>query len=146
MLWRIKALLRWVWEYITLTPGKYDHVVHKLECLLWHATGGMYSKAGYRLEDMYGMVSDYIEECCQEVEQEIKDAEKWIPVTERVPEVIPWNAGTAYSEAVIVWTSGKKAMVAVWDGIDFLCAADYWEAWGERITHWRPLPELPKGE
>lgn len=75
-----------------------------------------------------------------------RDAQKWIPVTERLPELIPCNAGTAYSEAVIVWTSGRKAMIAVWDGIDFLCAADYWEAYGEDITHWMPLPEPPKGE
>ena len=70
--------------------------------------------------------------------------QQWIPVSERLPELIPCNAGTAYSEAVIVWTNGRKAMIAVWDGIDFLCAADYWEAWGENITHWMPLPEPPK--
>ena len=69
---------------------------------------------------------------------------KWIPVTERLPELIPCNAGTAYSEAVIVWTDGRKAMVAVWDGVNFLCAADYWEAWDENITHWMPLPEPPE--
>ena len=74
-----------------------------------------------------------------------EDEPRWIPVTERFPELIPCEkAGTAYSEAVIVWTTGKKAMIAVWDGIDFLCAADYWEAWGETITHWMPLPEPPK--
>ena len=70
--------------------------------------------------------------------------QKWIPVSDRLPELIPCNAGTAYSEAVIVWTDNRKAMIAVWDGIDFLCAADYWEAWGENITHWMPLPEPPK--
>ena len=68
----------------------------------------------------------------------------WIHVSDRLPDLIPCSAGTAYSEAVIVWTSGKKAMIAVWDGIDFLWAADYWEAWGENITHWMPLPEPPK--
>lgn len=73
-------------------------------------------------------------------------AQQWVPVEERPPDLIPCNAGTAYSEAVLVWTDGKKAMVAVWDGVDFLCAADYWEAWGETITHWMPLPKLPKGE
>lgn len=76
-----------------------------------------------------------------------EDEPRWIPVTERLPELIPCEkAGTAYSEAVIVWTTGKKAMIAVWDGIDFLCATDYWEAWGETITHWMPLPEPPKEE
>lgn len=71
---------------------------------------------------------------------------EWISVDERMPELIPCNAGTAYSEAVIVWTDNRKAMIAVWDGIDFLCAFDYWEAWGEKITHWMPLPKPPKGE
>ena len=71
-------------------------------------------------------------------------APRWISVKERLPELIPCNAGTAYSDAVIVWTDNRKAMIAVWDGISFLCAADYWEAWDERITHWMPLPEPPK--
>ena len=68
---------------------------------------------------------------------------EWISVTDRLPELIPCKAGTAYSEAVLVWTSGRKAMVAIWDGIDFLCAMSFWEAWGEEITHWMPLPEPP---
>lgn len=72
------------------------------------------------------------------------EKQQWISVEDRLPDLIPCNAGTAYSEAVTVWTSGRKAMVAVWDGNAFLCAADYWEAWGETITHWMPLPEPPK--
>lgn len=70
--------------------------------------------------------------------------EPWISVKDRLPDLIPCNAGTAYSEAVIVWTSGRKAMIAVYDGIDFMCAADYWEAWGETITHWMTLPKPPE--
>ena len=66
MAWRIRSLLQWVWEYITLTPKKYDAAISKLEALLWFATGGMYSKAGYALSDMEHMVNDYIEKCCQE--------------------------------------------------------------------------------
>lgn len=77
---------------------------------------------------------------------ELEAENRWIPVEEALPETIACAAGTAYSEAVIVWTSGRKAMIAVWDGIDFLCAADYWEAWGETITHWHPLPKLPAEE
>lgn len=67
----------------------------------------------------------------------------WIPVKDRLPETIPSGAGTAYSEAVVVWTSGRKAMTAVWNGERFLCDADYWEAWGEKITHWMPLRNFP---
>lgn len=70
----------------------------------------------------------------------------WIRVEERLPDLIPCNAGTAYSEAVIVWTTGRKAMGAVWDGEYFICATDYWGAWGEDITHWMPLPEPPGKE
>ena len=43
-----------------------DEIVNKLECLLCHATGGQYSKACYSLENMERMVTDYIEECCEE--------------------------------------------------------------------------------
>lgn len=80
------------------------------------------------------------------IEDELVRQERWISVNDSLPELIPCNAGTAYSEAVIVLTDGRKAMIAVWDGNEFLCAADYWGAWGEKITHWMPLPELPKEE
>lgn len=63
----------------------------------------------------------------------------WISVADGLPETIACNAGTCYSEAVVVWTTGKKAMVAVFDGEDFLCDADYWDAEGEEISHWMPL-------
>ena len=76
----------------------------------------------------------------------LQEKQRWIPVTERMPNTIPCNAGTEYSEAVIVWTTGNKAMIAVWDGIDFICPTDFWEAWGEEITHWMPLPEAPEEE
>ena len=76
----------------------------------------------------------------------LREKQRWIPVTERMPNTIPCNAGTEYSEAVIVWTTGNKAMIAVWDGIDFICPTDFWEAWGEEITHWMPLPEAPEVE
>lgn len=71
---------------------------------------------------------------------------EWISVKDRLPELIPSKGTRAYSETVLVWTSGRKMMCAVWDGIDFLCAMSFWEAWGEEITHWMPLPEPPKGE
>lgn len=74
----------------------------------------------------------------------LREKQRWIPVTERMPNTIPCNAGTEYSEAVIVWTTGNKAMIAVWDGIDFICPTDFWEAWGEEITHWMPLPGAPE--
>ena len=83
-------------------------------------------------------------------EQGKQDAINWIPVTERLPDTIPCGAGTAYSEAVNVLTTGRKVLTAIWDGTDFIADAEFWEAEGEEITHWTPvplpLPEPPKGE
>ena len=76
-----------------------------------------------------------------------RERNRWIPVTERLPEVLPCGAGTAYSEAVNVLTSGRKVLTAIWDGTDFIADAEFWEAEDEEITHWTsvplPLPEPP---
>ena len=76
--------------------------------------------------------------------------QRWIPVTERLPDTIPYGAGMAYSEAVNVLTTGRKVLTAIWDGMDFIADAEFWAAEGEEITHWAsvplPLPEPPKEE
>lgn len=75
----------------------------------------------------------------------LPEEEGWIPVSERLPETIPCDAGTAYSEAVNVLTAGRKVLTAIWDGLDFIADAEFWEAEGEEITHWAPVPlPLPK--
>lgn len=76
--------------------------------------------------------------------------QKWISVKEGMPDLIPCGAGTAYSEAVNVLTTGRKVLTAIWDGFDWTCDAEFWDADDEEITHWAPvllpLPEPPKGE
>ena len=64
----------------------------------------------------------------------------WIPVAVRLPDTVPCDAGTAYSEAVNVLTSGRKVLTAIWDGTDFIADAEFWEAENEEITHWTPVP------
>ena len=79
-----------------------------------------------------------------------QDERRWIPVTERMPKLIPCRAGTAYSEAVNVLTSDRKVITAIWDGTDWIGPFRFWDAEGEEITHWTPvllpLPQPPKGE
>ena len=74
--------------------------------------------------------------------------QEWISVKDRLPDTIPCDAGTAYSEAVNVLTTGRKVLTAIWDGTDFIADAEFWEAEDEEITHWTPvlLPLPPKGE
>ena len=77
-----------------------------------------------------------------------QEQRSWIPVTERLPKLIPCRAGTKYSEAVNVLTSGRKVITAIWDGTDWIGSFRFWDAEGEEITHWTPvllpLPEPPK--
>lgn len=68
------------------------------------------------------------------------DVPRWIPVTERMPELIPCGTGTAYSEAVNILTSGRKVLTAIWNGTDWISDAEFWEAEGEAVTHWAPVP------
>lgn len=74
--------------------------------------------------------------------------QRWISVNEELPNLIPCGAGTGYSEAINVLTSGRKVLTALWDGIDFITDAEFWGAEDEEITHWcpvlLPLPCLPK--
>ncbi len=114
------------------------------DCLHYDACVAMLKAQGYT-----GDCSNHSAERCDDFKDRISwverpKAQRWIPVTDRLPDLIPCNAGTAYSEAVIVWTDNRKAMIAVWDGTDFICSASFWNAEGENITHWMPLPEPPK--
>lgn len=49
-----------------VSKKKYDEVVYKLECLLCHATGGRLSKHTYLLNVMESAVTDHIQECCDD--------------------------------------------------------------------------------
>lgn len=67
------------------------------------------------------------------------EVDKWIRVEDRLPETIPCNAGTAYSEAVVLWTKGRKVLTAIYNGEEFIADAAFWDAEGEEVTHWMPI-------
>ena len=74
---------------------------------------------------------------------------EWISVKDRLPDTIPCGAGTEYSEAVNVLTNGRKVLTAIWNGFDWICDAEFWDAEDEEITHWTPvllpMPQPLKG-
>lgn len=61
--------------------------------------------------------------------------QKWIPVTERVPENNTRNV-VCYIDPI----DGEKTVSSdvFWK--------EHWVRFGEYVTHWKPLPEPPKGE
>ncbi|MDO5544910.1 MAG: DUF551 domain-containing protein [Eubacteriales bacterium] len=68
-----------------------------------------------------------------------QEKRRWIPVEDRLPKLIPCGAGTAYSEAVNVLTSGRKVITAIYDGTGWIGPFGFWDAEGEEITHWAPV-------
>ena len=62
----------------------------------------------------------------------LREQQRWIPVTERLPEGM---------KPVIVCRSGERVQHGYKD------VGDWWKVYGTRVkkvTHWMPLPEPPK--
>lgn len=85
--------------------------------------------------------ADLIEQQAARIKELEAKVPGWIPVEERLPEV---HQNTRKSDAMLVYTRRKLFMVAVWNGIDWLAPMDFWDAWGDEIVYWMPLPEAPK--
>lgn len=105
-----------------------------------------YFTPGVHSHSIYGHAADRLEALMAENERLKEQMPKWRPASEP-PETIPCIAGTEYSEAVNVLTSGRKVLTAIYNGHEFITDADFWEAWDEEITHWAPVPmPLPSTE
>lgn len=76
-----------------------------------------------------------------EVIEELLAQLRWVPVGERLPDLIPCSAspGHGYSEAVQICTAGKKVLTAVYSHKGWLFDKGFWDAWDETVTHWRPV-------
>lgn len=82
--------------------------------------------------------ADLIEQQAARIAELEAKVPRWIPVTERLPEV---HQNTRKSDAMLVYTRRKLFMVAVWNGIDWLAPIAFWDAWGDEIVYWMPLQE-----
>lgn len=94
----------------------------------------------HELVDPLEAVADYLLDNGVTFAKDIGVPGKWIDVNVKLPALIPCGAGTAYSEAVNILTSRRKVLTAIWDGTDFISDAEFWDAEGEEITHWTPVP------
>ena len=85
---------------------------------------------------------DEVNEACR-MGMEALERTRWVPCSERLPDLKPQKAGIGldytYSDVVYVWTTGGKAMTGIWDGITWIAPFPFWDAWEERITHWKPI-------
>lgn len=68
--------------------------------------------------------------------------QEWIPVTERMPE----NLGL-YLVIETHWLDGSPVRkIAKWNTIDWFTADRKSKEITQRVTHWMPLPQPPKGD
>lgn len=63
--------------------------------------------------------------------------QKWIPVTERLPE---------HGDVVLICTKDKDVQVFQWDAVYNGWVGDRYNYSVKYVTHWMPLPDAPKGE
>ena len=68
----------------------------------------------------------------------VESVQKWIPISERLPEA---------GETVLCLISSKECWVTTWNEIGDRMWSDG-ESWASEtfVTHWMPLPEPPKEE
>ena len=75
----------------------------------------------------------------QEQIAELRSAHEWISVLDRLPEessmyIVTANDGHAHRVSFVQWQKKNR----MWN---LTGARSYW-----RVTHWMPLPDLPKGD
>ena len=79
------------------------------------------------------IVPYYAEEIADKLIANGVTIQKWIPVTERLPE---------YGQRVLAY-SGKVFKPSVfW----YIFYSENYSIWKDEVTHWMPLPKPPKGE
>ena len=64
--------------------------------------------------------------------------QEWISVKDRLPE--------ENTEVLIYCKTNSGKEVFFVDKICYFRGLPIWQVWSEKVTHWMPLPEPPKGE
>lgn len=103
-------------------------------------------------EKLIDIITDYVDFLPWETIDDMADSimekfatdnnvgDKWIPVSEP-----PKEKGCYLVNANHWWDGKPVAREAFWNGADWLSCYDKFKI-SQRVTHWMPLPEPPKGE
>ena len=127
------------------TPG--DHTSNCEQCPYWkkeQLNGRLKEKLGTDTwtscdVDKVGMdAADLIESLTAE-NTVLREKQRWIPVTERLPErdvqVLGWYKDNPFSQ--------YRPEVVAWNGNGWVFV--YAHRYVTNVTHWMPLPEAPEG-
>ena len=142
--------------YITLTDNPFSYDTYSTaHCSKCHATGPFVAES--YLEDEPKPTRDYMEAVAKEKWQtrpieddlrkriaELEEAQRWIPVSDRLPEdgVAVLVAFTENPKDIDILTAKYYKHYAGFGGLD-----NWWniEGWHTgNVTHWMPLPEPPE--
>ena len=72
--------------------------------------------------------------------------QKWIPVTERLPDTQDYDWVLAQITLIPECIYGVPVVAEMRNGIWYDAYDETIEGKHEKVTHWMPLPEPPKGE
>lgn len=144
---RMKGRMKWTKNILailvtiqkTVMYGKHGFVVGSAHGMGWitaktvtHGISKGGENMGYRR-----FLSAYDMSIAALREQEIR---RWIPTTERMPEDIGM-----YLVIEKHWLDGSPGIkIAKWNTVDWFTADRKNNEITPRVTHWMPLPELPK--
>jgi hypothetical protein len=86
----------------------------------------------------------------REAEAELKEQNRWIPVEEKLPEVILGEFEDRYSAPVLMLDDARNCWIGFYDHTDkhWVMEQGLEDSWPMKdgiysVTHWRPLPEPP---
>lgn len=134
---------------------KNEEIVKTLRrCDVKHCAGcPLLSKEGCIMalkDEAADLIEKLIDRCARYAEEiaVLQEREKWVPVTERLPEVEEFEEGGGMSKVVLGIVKNDSAFPPPNPCFCVYLSSGRWMLRGEpvTVTHWRPLPDGPEVE
>ena len=117
----------------------HDELIKALRCCRYGDSGC--EECPFAENDKYGLCANLISYAADAIEELQAQIPQWISVDDRLPDVdrpvfVNCNLdGKHYRYMITCWTGIKNHGIADWENV----------GWALTVSHWMPLPELPKG-